>query len=190
MKRTIFIICIISISFLSIMTFLNNFNYIINNTLFLNLISGLFGSVISCLFVFLGFAINDKSKKIDNQLVLRNMFSEIQRWEVHRTIATNDRTYWYKLSNEEIPNKMNEEQWRTSKAFSIYYELALNDYMGLFEIAYRMIKNGQLSKKDFKQIYLYRLKSLINNSHVNEKIYVTEHIYWKELRELISLYFI
>ena len=54
----------------------------------------------------------------------------------------------------------------------------------------KVIQRLELSKKDFKQIYLYRLKSLINNSHVNEKIYVTEHIYWKELRELINLYFI
>lgn len=40
-----------------------------------------------------GFFINKNSKKIDNQLVLRNMFSEKLRWEVHRTIETGDVSY-------------------------------------------------------------------------------------------------
>ena len=51
-----------------------------------------------------GFIINKNSKKIDNQLVLRNMFSEKLRWEVHRTIETGDVSYWYKQSEDVISN--------------------------------------------------------------------------------------
>ena len=61
-----------------------------------------------------GFFINKNSKKIDNQLVLRNMFSEKLRWEVHRTIETGDVSYWYKQSKEDIPKEFlenNENSW-------------------------------------------------------------------------------
>ena len=64
-----------------------------------------------------GFIINKNSKKIDNQLVLRNMFSEKLRWEVHRTIETGDVSYWYKQSKEDIPKKFLENNEIISDIF-------------------------------------------------------------------------
>ena len=56
--------------------------------------SGIIGSLLSCLCVLIGFSITDRSKKIDNQLKLREMFSQELRWEVHRTLETEDISYW------------------------------------------------------------------------------------------------
>lgn len=69
------------------------------------LLSGIFGAAFSCFFVLFGFNLNNKSKIIDNQLELRKLFSEEQRWEVHRTLATGDKSYWYKKSGEERPKE-------------------------------------------------------------------------------------
>ena len=72
-----------------IITLLNNFNFNISIDCG-NLLSGIIGSILSCFFVMVGFFINKNSKKIDNQLVLRNMFSEKLRWEAYRTLEIGD----------------------------------------------------------------------------------------------------
>lgn len=161
-----------------------------------SLLSGIIGSILSCFFVFIGFKINDKSKKIDNQLVLRNMFSEELRWEVHRTLETGDVSYWYKCSGEKLSDKLisknhckknfENEVWKSSKAFKNFFIPALNDYMGLFEIAYKMIKKGQISKKNFYMSYYYRLENLIDVKYIRDKLNYEEQ-YWVNFNKLIKM---
>lgn len=161
-----------------------------------SLLSGIIGSILSCFFVFIGFRISDKSKKIDNQLVLRNMFSEELRWEVHRTFETGDFSYWYKCSGEKLSDELISEKhckknfenevWKSSKAFKNFFIPALNVYMGLFEIAYKMIKKGQLSKKNFYMSYYYRLESLIDVKYIRDKLNYEEQ-YWVNFNKLIKM---
>lgn len=162
-----------------------------------NLLSGIVGSILSCFFVMVGFNINNKSKKIDNQLVLRNMFSEKLRWEVHRTIETGDVSYWYKQSGDEIPKEFIENNevisaifenktWLESRAYKFHFEPALIDYMGVFEIAYKMIKKHELSWSNFKMSYLYRIESLVKNPIVNKELFGKDKAYWKGFFSLIK----
>lgn len=172
-----------------IISLVNNFNCNISIDCE-NLLSGIIGSILSCYFVLFGFIINKTSKKIDNQLVLRNMFSEKLRWEVHRTLETGDVSYWYEQSTEVIPKDFLENNeiisaifenktWLESRAYKFYFEPALIDYMGVFEIAYKMIKKHELSLSNFKMSYLYRIESLLKNPIVNKELFGKDKPYWK-----------
>ena len=151
-------------------------------------LSGIIGAVLSCAFVLFGFHLSNTSKTIDNQLELRKLFSEELRWEVHRTLDTGDKSYWYKKSGEEMPENLCEEKWQNSEAFEKFFAPALDDYMGVFEIAYMMIKERQLPKKNFKASYLYRLESLAEYEVVKKKVTGKEHNYWEMFRELMEMY--
>lgn len=175
------------------------------------LLSGITGAVLSCVFVLFGFGLSNTSKTIDNQLELRKLFSEELRWEVHRTLSTGDKSYWYEKSGEEMPEslkkvygdmtkqekekadeekseKLREEIWQKSKAFNDFFLPALDDYMGVFEIAYMMIKKGQMSKNNFAMSYYYRLQELTECKVAMEKVNNSEVLYWLSLRELIKMF--
>ena len=107
---------------------------------------------------------------------------------MHRTLDTGDKSYWYKKSGEEMPENLCEEKWQNSEAFKKFFEPALDDYMGVFEIAYMMIKKRQLPKKNFKASYLYRLESLAEYVVVKKKVTGKEHNYWEMFRELMEMY--
>ena len=154
------------------------------NFIFNCFLSGLSGAFLSAFFVFFGFNKTNDTKKIENQLKLREMFAEERRWEVHRTLEKDDVLYWYKLSGE------NEKDiaWESSKAFTHYFLLALDDYMGLFEIAYMMLEKGQLERRNFAVSYLYRLENLTKCEVAMQKVNETEVFYWQDLRRLIKMF--
>lgn len=185
------------------------------------LLSGIIGALLSCAFVLFGFHLSNTAKAIDNQLELRKLFSEELRWEVHRTLDTGDKSYWYEKSGEEMPEslrevhgdmtkeeqkkegqnqqenggtdkkkseKLREEEWQESQAFKKFFEPALNDYMGVFEIAYMMIKEGQMSKNNFAVSYYYRLVELTECKVAMEKVNNSEVLYWLSLRKLIKMF--
>lgn len=126
---------------------------------FNTLLSGIIGAGISAGLVYAGLREGNKAKQIENQIKLRELFSEKQRWEVYRTIQSGflDTSYWYHLEeenkhiskNEKIAYATDETTFQKTYAFRFYFLPALNDYLGLFEVAYMMIKKGQLSKKNF-----------------------------------------
>lgn len=191
------------------------------------LLSGIIGAVLSCVLVLFGFDLSNTSKTIDNQLELRKLFSEEQRWEVHRTLSTGDKSYWYEKSGEEMPEspkkvhgdmtnqekgdkqeqkkegqnqqkkgetddkdseKLREEIWQKSEAFNDFFLSALDDYMGVFEIAYMMIKERQMSKNNFAVSYYYRLVELTKCPVAMEKVNNSEVLYWLSLRKLIKMF--
>lgn len=73
-----------------------------------------------------------------------------------------------------------------SIAFKNFFIPALNDYMGFFEIAYKMIKKGQLSKKNFYMSYYYRLEVLIDVKYITDKLN-SEEQYWVNFNKLIKM---
>ena len=193
------------------------------STTLLTLLSGIIGAVLSCVLVLFGFDLSNTSKTIDNQLELRKLFSEEQRWEVHRTLSTGDKSYWYKkadeslkkvhgdMTNQEKVDKqeqkkegqnqqkkgetddkesenLSEEKWQKSEAFKDFFLPALDDYMGVFEIAYMMIKERQMSKNNFAVSYYYRLVELTKCPVAMEKVNNSEVLYWLSLRKLIKMF--
>ncbi|MBR1403938.1 MAG: hypothetical protein IJ558_07140 [Treponema sp.] len=159
---------------------------------FNTLLSGIIGAIISAVLVYAGLKRGNTTKKIDNQLKLREMFSEKRRWEVHRTLMTGNISYWCKKAEENGKNENSDEtptsdkDWTNSKVYKDYFEPALDDYMGLFEIAHMMLRKNQLSRKDFTSSYLYRLRVLSKKEYVMDKINKTEYLGWKELRDLFN----
>ena len=162
--------CIISIYTLTKGTFV-----------FMTLLNGMAGSFLTAYFVLLGFRENTNSKKIENQLKLRELFSEERRWEVHRTIWTGNKAYWFKKAKEE-----NNEFWEKSIAYREFYIPALNDYLGTFELAYMMIENEELTLDNFKASYFYRLDLLAKNQDARELI-MSNKTLWKNLIFLFNL---
>ena len=187
------------------------------------LLSGIIGAALSCVFVLLGFGLSNTSKTIDNQLELRKLFSEELRWEVHRTLSTGDKSYWYKKADESLKKvhgdmtnqekvdkqeqkkegqnqqkkgetddkeseKLREAEWQESKAFKDFFLPALDDYMGVLEIAYMMIKERQMSKNNFAVSYYYRLVELTKCPVAMEKVNNSEVLYWLSLRKLIKMF--
>ena len=188
------------------------------------LLSGIIGAALSCAFVLFGFRLSNTSKTIDNQLELRKLFSEELRWEVHRTLDTGDKSYWYKKADEKMPEspkkvhddmtkqeeqeqkkeeqnqqekekadkekseKLRVEEWQNSKAFKDFFLPALDDYMGVLEIAYMMIKERQMSKNNFAVSYYYRLVELTECKAAMEKVNNSEVLYWLSLRKLIKMF--
>ena len=125
------------------------------------------------------------------------MLSEKLRWEVYRTIETGDVSYWYKQSKEDIPKEFLENNeiisgifenktWLESRAYKYHFEPALFDYMGVFEIAYKMIKKHELPWSNFKMSYLYRIESLLKNPIVKKELFGNEEAYWKCFFSLIK----
>ena len=161
---------------------------------FNTLLSGIIGAGISAGLVYAGLREGNKAKQIENQIKLRELFSEKQRWEVYRTIQSGflDTSYWYHLEeenkhiskNEKIACMIGEENFSETFAYKYYFYPALCDYIGLFEVAYMMIKKGQLSKKNFEASYRYRIENLMQTDTVKKIITGKERIYWKNFIEL------
>lgn len=80
-----------------------------------------------------------------------------------------------------------EENFSETFAYKYYFYPALCDYIGLFEVAYMMIKEGQLSKKNFEASYKYRIQNLLQTNIVKEMILGYEKDYWKNFRKLVDL---
>ena len=124
------------------------------SAIFNTLLGGIVGSIISARFVYLGLRDNNTSKQVENQLRLREMFAEERRWKVYRSIQTKfkDTSYWYKQEKENLPANSkidytaNEKDFMKSKAYEHYFIPALNDYLGLLEVAYMMLEKNQLSE--------------------------------------------
>lgn len=169
---------------------------------FNTLLSGIIGSGISAGLVYAGLREGNKSKQIENQIKLRELFSEKQRWEVYRTIQSGvkpyfsptryDTSYWHQLENKNLQNCQKNEYIQTfdefskTTAYKYYFFPALCDYIGLFEVAYMMIKEGQLSKKNFEVSYKYRIGNLLQIKVVREMIFGYEKNYWKTFRKLVE----
>lgn len=161
---------------------------------FNTLLSGIIGAGISAGLVYAGLRDGNKSKQIENQLKLRELFAEERRWEVHRTIQSEfkDTSYWYNLEcknknlpcNYKIYYAQSTCDFCKTTAFSYYFLPALFDYLGLFEVAYMMLKTGQLSKSDFITSYKYRIENV--EKYVWPMINGIERDYWKTFRKLVE----
>ena len=89
-------------------------------------------------------------------------------------------------NNEIISDIFQNKTWLESRAYKYHFEPALIDYMGVFEIAYKMIKKHELSWSNFKMSYLYRIESLLKNPIVNKELFGNDEAYWKCFFSLVK----
>lgn len=90
---------------------------------------------------------------------------------------------------ESDSNPFDDEKTKLKKKLTSYltkHKRELDDYLGLFEVAYAMLDEGLLDEEVFFQSYSYRLSSLESVEYVNTEILNTGSEYWKLLKRLLS----
>ena len=133
------------------------------STLFSGVIGTVIASVVSVLILKSQLKTNAKSENFANLLKLKEMFASDKYW------------YVYKYFQGKKNNPECEEDELNCR---------INDYLGLYEIAYGMYNQSQISEDDFFNIFFYRIYNLSQNKRVQNKI-LREFLYWKKLFELI-----
>lgn len=168
-----------------------------------SLLSGFIGSVvgavISAAIVWKQLGENTCAIKMQNQLELRKMFSEKRRWRIHLVIQELARlgihaeknnlkviASEFKIDSAKLKNiDTSEDEKKFLESILVKYESELDDYLGLFEVACAMLKNGNLDRDMFFKSYSYRLNYIDAADFISNKIKL-ENNCWKLLQELIQ----
>ncbi|WP_288568153.1 hypothetical protein [uncultured Treponema sp.] len=168
-----------------------------------SLLSGFIGSVvgavISAAIVWKQLGENTCAISMQNQLELRKMFSEKRRWRIHLVIQELARlrihaeknklkviASEFKIDSAKLKNiNTFEDEKKFLESILVKYEAELDDYLGLFEVAYVMLKNGNLDRNMFFESYSYRLNYIDIAGFISIKIKLEKGC-WKLLQELIQ----
>lgn len=187
---------------------LKNFSPEMENSRFMvsdrfSLLSGFIGSVvgavISAAIVWKQLGENTCAIKMQNQLELRKMFSEKRRWRIHLVIQELARLEThaernnlkviaseFKIDSSKLKNiNTSGDEKEFLESILEDYESELDDYLGLFEVACAMLKNGNLDEDMFFESYSYRLEYINSVKFISNKI-KPKNNYWKLLQELIQ----
>lgn len=170
-----------------------------NFSLLSGFIGSVVGTVISAAIVWKQLGENTCAIKMQNQLELRKMFSEKRRWRIHLVIQELARlgihaeknnlkviASEFKIDSSKLKNiDTSEDEKKFLESILKDYESELDDYLGLFEVACAMLKNGNLDRDMFLKSYSYRLNYIDAADFISNKIKL-ENNYWKLLQELIQ----
>ncbi|MCQ2591283.1 MAG: hypothetical protein MJ188_00745 [Treponema sp.] len=152
------------------------------NGYFKELLSGAIVGLVSVILVYVSLQDCNKSKKMENQLQLREMFATDKRIWIHEQLYIHPEKDKRTL-REEYEGKFqtkNKDYDNESE-----FDLALYDYMGLFGVCSYLIKDGQLDRDAFFDSYSYRLHCLTKSKAVEEEFSGSPEYWWK-LKELIK----
>ena len=105
---------------------------------------------------------NTDSTKSQFWMDLRTQFSKQSRFAVHKAIRENHHIL----------------EWAE-----------VDDYLGLFEVCYIMIRNGTLNPNDFRTLYGYRLASILSHDEICFYKLFLEVTHWHLLYDLFCLVF-
>lgn len=133
------------------------------STLFSGVIGTVIASVVSVLILKSQLKTNAKSENFANLLKLKKMFASDKYWEVYKYFQGKENNL--KLESGEL-------------------NCRIDDYLGLYEIAYDMYRQKQISEDDFFNIFFYRIYNFCQKQIVQDKLQ-NEFSYWKKLYELI-----
>lgn len=170
-----------------------------NFSLLSGFIGSVVGAVISAAIVWKQLGENTRAIKMQNQLELRKMFSEKRRWRIHLVIQELARSETpvkkdklkviaseFNIDSPELENiNTSGDEKEFLESILEDYESELDDYLGLFEVAYAMLKNGNLDEDMFFESYSYRLEYINSVKFISNKI-KPKNNYWKLLQELIQ----
>jgi hypothetical protein len=62
----------------------------------------------------------------------------------------------------------------------------VDDYMGMFEIMYKMVHEGVLKKKDVNDLFKYRIIDIMKNKSIFFNRLIAEYKYWKNFYYLLA----
>lgn len=177
------------------------------SSIFSGILGSLIGAFISAFVVWKQIGKTTQSLQMQNQLELRKMFSEDKRWGIHlvlqelKNLAKDDIDDKYLAAIaarceliDKLPKKNDSDAKKLSKEelkkkledYLKIHKRELDDYLGLFEVAYKMLKDRLLDKEIFFQSYSYRLSNLRLVDYVNKEILCTDSGYWKILKQLLT----
>lgn len=105
-----------------------------------------------------------KGRKADMLLALRREFAEPDRVRVHKA-----------LRNREWDTGIPEEMWSL-----------IDDYLGLFEICWELVKDGVVSLESFANYYEYRVHNILNSAEIVEAKLEQEAQSWKYFLHLVD----
>lgn len=164
-------------------------------------LSGLLGALITGGITYLSLNNTTKQLQMDNQIKFRTLFSEINRWKIQLIIfyisdlkpeSQAEKTIKRKYLNSALTNDylgdFNDDYDMTVIDFESIlrrHMLDLYDYMGTFEIAAQMIKDGVLDENMFQVSYRYKLDALKKSETVNKELNDFPED-WKILSELLK----
>lgn len=177
-------------------------NRIISNSNFIGcFLSGLLGALITGGITYLSLNNTTKQLQMDNQIKFRTLFSEINRWKIQLILfyisdlkpeSLAEKTIKRKYLNSALTNDylgdFNDDYDMTVKDFESIlrrHMLDLYDYMGTFEIAAQMIKDGVLDENMFQVSYRYKLNALKKSETVNKELNDFPEN-WKILSDLLK----
>ena len=164
-------------------------------------LSGLLGALITGGITYLSLNNTTKQLQMDNQIKFRTLFSEINRWKIQLIIfyisdlkpepqaeQTIKRKYLNSAFTNDYLGDFNDDYDMTVIDFESIlrrHMLDLYDYMGTFEIAAQMIKDGVLDENMFQVSYRYKLDALKKSETVNKELNDFPED-WKILSELLK----
>lgn len=92
----------------------------------------------------------------------------------------------FKIDSAKLKNiDTSEDEKKFLESILVKYEAELDDYLGLFEVACAMLKNGNLERDMFFESYSYRLNYIGAAGFISIKIKLEKGC-WKLLQELIQ----
>lgn len=165
-------------------------------------LSGLLGALITGGITYLSLNNTTKELQMDNQIKFRNLFSEEKRWRIQLILL-----YIADLKNEtQIESKIKKKELNSALTDDFLGKFAkqdvltvedfenilkkhifdLYDYMGIYEIAQKMIEDRILNKKMFDVSYRYKLNALNKSDTVKQELdnYPED---WIVLRKLLNI---
>lgn len=116
------------------------------------------------------------------------MFNEKKKWKVHKVLAMRFARDASVATNEKPRKRADPGISENSDSPTIdgLKETSLDEYLGLFEIAYMLIKNNNLDKMLFFKTYSYRINYLAKDPAIIKKL-VKEAGMWANLNALIAM---
>ena len=146
------------------------------------LLSSAIVSLVSVILVYVSLQDGNKSKMMENQLRLREMFATERRIWIHEQL------YIYPEKDRKTLRKEYAKDFKTGNSnhdIENEFDLALYDYIGLFELCNYLIKEGQLDREVFFNAYSYRLYKLTKSKVIQEELEGSPE-YWIELKKIIE----
>lgn len=178
-------------------------NKIISNSNFIGcFLSGLLGALITGGITYFSLSKTTKELQMDNQIKFKNLFSEEKRWRIQLILF-----YIADLKNDtQLENEIKKKELNSALTDDFLGKFAkhdvltvedfenilkkhifdLYDYMGIYEIAQKMIEDGILNKKIFAVSYRYKLSALNESDTVKQELDNCPGE-WTVLRKLLNV---
>ena len=119
---------------------------------------------------------NCKVNEVKLLLDIRQQLNQPEHWEIHQLLETTTSTD----SDSSIMNYLNENKNKNKNRMILY------NYLGTLEVLNILLKNGVITKDNFRNQFGYRLENIDNCLPLMQHL-KNERAYWTDLFELIEI---